>query len=125
MVTQRFVPESIDSINIKLRAIILKILDITHSKCYIAIVKMHQIYGVIFLIDFSVLFEVQLLVKFSFQIITFKTLNIFDSNFLSLFIVSVLVLKSNTTLNDSNGIRTNNHLVCKRTLNHAKWLGVR
>ena len=86
---------------------------------------MHQIYGVIFLIDFSVLFEVQLLVKFSFQIITFKTLNIFDSNFLSLFIVSVLVLKSNTTLNDSNGIRTNNHLVCKRTLNHAKWLGVR
>ena len=86
---------------------------------------MHQIYGVIFLIDFSVLFEVQLLVKFSFQIITFKTLNIFDSNFLSLFIVSVLVLKSNTTLNDSNGIRTNNRLVCKRTLNHAKWLGVR
>ena len=86
---------------------------------------MHQIYGVIFLIDFSVLFEVQLLVKFSFQIITFKTLNIFDSNFLSLFIVSVLVLKSNTTLNDSNGIRTNNHLVCKRTLNHDKWLGVR
>ena len=86
---------------------------------------MHQIYGVIFLIDFSVLFEVQLLVKFSFQIITFKTLNIFDSNFLSLFIVSVLVLKSNTALNDSNGIRTNNHLVCKRTLNHAKWLGVR
>ena len=86
---------------------------------------MHQIYGVIFLIDFSVLFEVQLLVKFSFQIITFKTLNIFDSNFLSLFIVSVLFLKSNTTLNDSNGIRTNNHLVCKRTLNHAKWLGVR
>ena len=86
---------------------------------------MHQIYGVIFLIDFSVLFEVQLLVKFSFQIITFKTLNIFDSNFLSLFIVSVLVLKSNTTLNDSNGIRTNNHLVCKRTLNHARWLGVR
>ena len=89
------------------------------------IVKMHQIYGVIFLIDFSVLFEVQLLVKFSFQIFTFKTLNIFGSNFLSLFIVSVLVLKSNTTLNDSNGIRTNNHLVCKRTLNHAKWLGVR
>ena len=86
---------------------------------------MHQIYGVIFLIDFSVLFEVQLLVKFSFQIFTFKTLNIFGSNFLSLFIVSVLVLKSNTTLNDSNGIRTNNHLVCKRTLNHAKWLGVR
>ena len=86
---------------------------------------MHQIYGVIFLIDFSVLFEVQLLVKFSFQIITFKTLDIFDSNFLSLFIVSVLFLKSNTTLNDSNGIRTNNHLVCKRTLNHAKWLGVR
>ena len=85
---------------------------------------MHQIYRVIFLIDFSVLFEVQLLVKFSFQVITFKTLNIFDSNFFSLFIVSVLFLKSNTTLNDSNGIRTNNHLVCKRTLNHAKWLSV-
>lgn len=83
---------------------------------------MHQIYGVIFLIDFSVLFEVQLLVKFSFQIITFKTLNIFDSNFLSLFIVSVLVLKSNTTLNDSNGIRTNNHLVRKRKHNHLASL---
>ena len=32
-------------------------------------------------------------------------------------------------LSDSNGIRTHNHLVCKRTLNHlaslAKWLSVR
>ena len=34
-------------------------------------------------------------------------------------------------LSDSNGIRTHNHLVCKRTLNHlakltirTKWLGV-
>ena len=31
-------------------------------------------------------------------------------------------------LSDSNGIRTHNHLVCKRTLNHlaslAKWLSV-
>ena len=37
-----------------------------------------------------------------------------------------------TSLSDSNGIRTHNHLVCKQTLNHlaklaslAKWLSIR
>ena len=37
-----------------------------------------------------------------------------------------------TSLSDSNGIRTHNHLVCKRTLNHlaklaslTKWLSIR